>query len=97
MCLVPMLLGICIADPANLSLQAGASEQLAGDFQYWCGKRNYGGGLVGIAKIDMAVPLSKRLTLHYGVEHTSLLNTRSDRGQERFAVSIEWRPFGERK
>lgn len=93
MCLVPLIASICIADPANLSLQAGASEQLGGDFAYHSGTHQYGGGIVGIAKIDMAVTLTPRWTLNYGIEHESLLNTRSDRGQERLFVGITWRPL----
>lgn len=93
MCLIPLIASICIADPANLSLQAGASTQIAGPFKYFVDYRDYGGGLLGHAKIDMAVPATKRVTFHYGVEHTSLLDTRSDHGQARVYLAISWSPF----
>lgn len=87
------LFSVCLFDPSNVSINADISAQVAGDFVYHVDAREYGGGLVGRIAITDAVPLTRTVTLTYGIEHQSLLNTRSDRGQERAFVGFIWRPF----
>lgn len=87
------LFSVCLFDPSNVALEANVSAQLAGDFAYHSGSREYGGATVARIGIYDAVPISKHWTITYGVEHESLLNTRSDRGQERVSIGFTWQPF----
>lgn len=87
------LFSLCVFDPSNVAIEADVSRQLAGDFTYHSGGQVYGGGTVGRIFITDSVSLTKTLTFTYGVEHRSLVGTRSDRGEERFSVGFTWRPF----
>jgi hypothetical protein len=69
------------------------SSQLAGDVRHWSGGRSYGGALLGHVGVEMPVITYRAFQLNAGVVHESLLNTRSDRGEERVMVGIVWRPL----
>lgn len=92
-CLLPLIFGVCLVDPSSLTLVGQASSQVAGDFQYANGGRSFGGAHVGRAAIQLETQLSSTIKLTYGFEHMSLLDTDEDRGQERFFMGFEWRPF----
>ena len=93
MCLLPLIAGLCLADPVNLTVVADASVQTSGNFTYWDGHRSFGGGHLGRIAIQMDAPITRAFTLRYGIEHTSLLDTDHDRGQERAFIGFRWRPF----
>lgn len=92
-CLLPLIAGLCLADPSNLSIIADASVQTAGSFTYRIGNRSYGGAHVGRLAIEMQAPLTRTFTLRYGIAHTSLLDTDTDRGEERTYIGFTFRPF----
>lgn len=91
-CLIT-LTALCLVSPSELTLRVDASAQLAGDVRHWSGDRNYGGGLLGHVAIEMPLVTARHFQLNAGVIHESLLNTRSDRGEERIALGLVWRPF----
>lgn len=93
MCLLPLIAGICLASPENLSLSAEASRQVSGNFTYYVDGRNYGGATIGETRILMDVPVSRSVMFQYGWLHRSLMNTNGDRGEERAVMQITWRPF----
>lgn len=94
MCLLPLVFGVCLASPSELSFSADVSRQVAGEFAYWSGGKNYHGGTVGETRLQMDVPVSHSLTFHYAYIHTSLIDTSGDRGQERLSIGFVFRPFG---
>lgn len=87
------LFSLCVFDPSNVVLEGDVSRQIGGDFAYHSGAQNYGGGTLGRLSVYDVVPISKHWTVTYGITHESLLDTRSDPGQERFSVGFVWRPF----
>lgn len=100
-CLTAMLL-TCLFQPSNLYVTAGleaelnhpSDERIARPCYHtgWCMKpRN--SGAVGTLRIGMAAEITDSITLDYGLEHRSLVNTNRDRGQESAYVSVTWRPF----
>lgn len=94
MCLLPLIAGICLADPSRIELYADASRQTSGDFQY--STRSAGpipDATIGRIGISLETPLWFGLASRVGWEHTSIINTNSDRGQERFFMGFVWRPF----
>ena len=93
-CLALIASSLCLLDTSGLTLRADASTQIAGDMTYWSGKRNFGGGLIGRIEISMPVVSYRGFSLQAGIRHESLLNTRGDRGEERFFTGFTWRPFG---
>lgn len=92
-CLLPLIAGACLMDPQATALSMDASRQLSGDFHYWSGQRDYRGATVGLIQLTSGGDLTRSVSLTYGVRHTSLLDTRSDRGENRFFVGLSWRPF----
>lgn len=93
-CLVHLAATLCLLSPSQLALRVDASTQLAGDVTHWSGARSYGGGLLGHVGIEMPLVIARHFQLNAGVVHESLLNTRSDRGEERLNFSVVYRPFG---
>jgi hypothetical protein len=91
-CLV-MLMQVCLFDPSSVYMRGEISAQVAGDFSYWVAGRNYEGATVGRLELGVYVPATRNLTFRYGVEHSSLIDTSGDRGEERAFVGFEWRPF----
>lgn len=92
-CLLPLLAGLCLANPSELRLEVDASAQFSGDFDYWDGRRSVGGGLLGRVSISMDVPVTEGFTVRYGILHESLLDSREDRGQERVFAGFIYRPW----
>ena len=92
-CLLAITVAACIFDPANLSIEAEASRQTSGDFTYRVEGIEYPNATVGRLAIQMDAPLGAGVTLRYGWEHLSLIDTDRDRGQERLFLGLVWRPF----
>lgn len=92
-CLLPLVAGLCLFDPANLVVRADLSWQVSGRFDYYERGRDFGSGHLARLAIQVDVPMPARFTLSYGVEHSSLWDTNADRGQERAFAAITWRPF----
>jgi hypothetical protein len=95
-CLLPLVFGICLANPSELRIETDASVQVGGDYRYHVDGRDMGTGIVGRLAISMDVPVSRSFTVRYFIAHTSLVTTTSDRGQERAGVSFVYRPWGAR-
>jgi len=93
-CLVHLAATLCLLSPSQLTVRADVSTQLAGDVRHWSGDRSYGGALLGHVGIEMPLVTGRHFSLNAGVLHESLLNTRSDRGEERLSFSVVYRPFG---
>jgi hypothetical protein len=85
----------CSAAPQlrNVEVQADVSEQLAGRVTRFVEGVNYHGGHVGRVAVVLEQPITSSIAYRLSVEHTSLLNTDSDRGEERAAAGFTWRPF----
>lgn len=92
-CLLPLIAGACLLDPSHIELHMDASRQVSGDFRYHSGARDYGGATVGLLELTAGGNLTRELSITYGLRHTSLLNTRSDPGEQRAFVGFTWRPF----
>jgi hypothetical protein len=91
-CLIT-LASLCILNPSEIEIRADVSAALGGDFRYIVDGRDMGQGYVGRIQLDVPVLRFRRITLSALAEHTSLVNTGRDRGQERVGLSITWRPF----
>ncbi len=91
--LVIVLAASTLAGCSTLAVEADVSSQLDGDFRYIADGHNYHGAHVGRLAVSVEPRLTQSLTATLGVEHTSLLDTGSDRGQERAFVGLKWRPF----
>lgn len=92
-CLIA-LSGACVLDPSNVQVESGISRQLAGDVRYFNGDQRYGGATLGTFGLVLEQPLARGFGYRLALVHTSLLNTTADRGEERYSLSITWRPFG---
>lgn len=95
MCLLPLIAGVCLFTPANLTVDASASWAAFGMHDYRLAGEHYGGS-IGRVSIDMRVPITQTITLRYGLEHTSYIETNRDRGEERAVLGLTWRPFSTR-
>lgn len=87
------LFSVCLFDPSNVSVDADVSSQIAGKFFYQSSGREYPGAIVGRLQLSVAVPVTRDFTITYGLEHRSLVNITSDRGEERVVLGFTWRPF----
>jgi hypothetical protein len=96
-CLIQLATALCLISPSQLTLRADVSMQVAGDFSYHVAGRDYGGGHVGRLQLDMPLVTYRGFRLIAGVEHTSLIDTTRDRGQERASLALVWTPFRSRR
>lgn len=85
------LFHVCLFTPADVYVRGEMSTQVSGDFSYTY-RHHAVDPTVGRLELGVYVPLSKELTLRYGIEHTSFIG-QADRGEERAFVGFEWRPF----
>jgi hypothetical protein len=92
-CLLPLIAGICLANPSELRLESHASFQVDGSYHYYVDGRDVGTGIVGTLSLSMDVPVTRAFTVRYGVAHQSLIGVSNDRGQERAYLGFTWRPF----
>lgn len=95
------LLSLCVFDPSAVYITAGLEAQLTHREPVrvvqcyetaYCVRPAYSGP-IGTLKLGVAAPLTKRITLDYGLEHRSYTNTNRDKGQELAFVTLTWRPF----
>lgn len=84
---------LCLLNPSYTEVRADVSSKVGGDFRYWSGGERINNAHVGVIELRLAGDLTSTIQLHYGVRHVSILNTRSDRGEERAFVGFTWRPF----
>lgn len=95
-CLLPLIAGICLADPATFEISLDASERIAGDFTYYSDRQgrhaSFGGGNLFTGQISLTAQLSSGFELHYGLRHESLWDHR-DSANRRAFVGVTWRPF----
>lgn len=82
-----------ILDPANLTIEAESSWQAFGNTNYLDRHGRPYNGALGRAAIVMDAPLSREVTLRYGLEHRSYIEDFGDRGEERAIVGLTWKPF----
>lgn len=92
MCLLPLIAGICLIEPANLTLDAAASWGVAGKHDYRLMSEHYGGP-IGRVTVGMSVHIASGVAFEYGIEHASYIDTNRDRGEERVYLGFTWRPF----
>lgn len=92
-CLALLASGLCLISPTDLTLRADVSTQVSGDFVYYQAGHNYGGAHVGRVTVELPLALYRRFTLTASFEHSSLLDTTGDRGQERVSLGLVWRPL----
>jgi hypothetical protein len=93
-CLVTLAAqALCLVSFSDLTLRADVSSQLSGDFSYRVNGRDFGGGHVGRIALDLPLASYRGFTLAALAEHTSLIDTTRDRGQERIGLTLVWRPF----
>jgi hypothetical protein len=93
-CLLPLIANaICLFQPSELRIEATASLQTGGSYHYYVNRRDMGSGILGRVSMTMTVPVSRRFEVRYGLEHTSLIETTADRGQERVSLGFVWRPL----
>lgn len=93
-CLLQIAAALCILSPSQLTLRADISTQVGGDFAYNVSGTSYGGGHVGRIQLDLPLVTYRGFRLVGGFEHTSLVDTRRDRGQERAYLGFTYRIFG---
>jgi hypothetical protein len=85
---------ICLLSPTELTLRADISTQVAGDFRYTNQGHDYHGGHVGRMALDLPLVTYRGFRLVGGYEHTCLVDTPHDRGQERVYLGFTYRIFG---
>lgn len=90
-CLLPLIVGVCLASPEGLSIEGQVAEKIAGaiDYQTTAGVTN----TLGRAAILMHVEVGPRFSAQWGVEHMSGILTGSDRGAEYAVIRFQYRPF----
>lgn len=92
-CLVQLATALCLISPSQLTLRADVSAQVGGDVSHWSGARNYGGARLGHIGLELPLLTYRSLAVTAGYVHESLIETRSDRGEERVTLGLVWRPF----
>jgi hypothetical protein len=90
------LAALCLFDPSHVYVRAetltpisNAHKEYEGD---WCRTR-WCSGPLGVVRLGVHAPVTRTLTLDYGWQHSSRINTMRDRGYESLFLSITWRPF----
>jgi hypothetical protein len=91
-CLVPLIVGVCLASPENLTIELQADWRVSGPVAYKTRNGIYSGALARPA-ILMDVPVSRGWEFSYGYNHLSALSDSSDSGAEYVFVRVQWRPF----
>lgn len=91
-CLLPLIAGLCLADPSTLSLKAETNYLVDRHDFYTMNGRAYTGAL-GRVELSLATESFHGFRLTYFAGHQSYLNTNRDRGYEYVGAGIEWRPF----
>jgi hypothetical protein len=92
-CLIQVATALCLIQPSGLTLRADISAQVAGDVTHWSGGHNYGGARLGHLGLELPLLTYRGFAINAGYVHESLLETRTDRGEERLYVGMQWRPF----
>lgn len=93
-CLVHLAATLCLLSPSQLTLRADLSSQVGGNIHYVNAGIDYHGGTLGHVALEMPLASFRNFTLTGGLHHFSLIDTTRDRGEERFALGIVYRPFG---
>lgn len=93
-CLLHLTATLCLIQPSQLTIRADVSTQLSGDFRYTDSGHDYHGAHVGRVQVDLPLLTYRGLRIVGGYEHTSLIDTPHDRGQERMYVGLTYRVFG---
>lgn len=87
-----LVLQLCLFDPANLSLEGDISWKVGGNRTFTVRGEPYTGAHGRIA-LNVEVPLSERISLSYGYEHRSFVESGLDDGAEFFVLELTWKPF----
>lgn len=92
-CLINIL-ALCVFDPSNVYLTAGMQSAIQKPVHEgnWCLNR-WCSGPMGEVRLGVKTPLSRSMSIDYGILHTSYVNTTRDRGVESMFVTVTWRPF----
>lgn len=90
-CLIT-LFGLCLFDPVGIALEGDMSWAAGGMHDYSLESRRYD-GTIGRIALAVDVPATATITLRYGLEHRSYIETARDRGEERAFIGLVWRPF----
>lgn len=91
-CLLPLVAGLCLADPSTLTLRADAHYQVSAPSFYWLDGRPYHGA-VGRVEASLASTDFHGFRLTYFAGHESYIDTNRDRGYEYVGAGFVWRPF----
>jgi hypothetical protein len=86
------VLQLCLFDPSAVTVIGDMSWQVSGGSRYLIGSDRYTGSL-GRLEVMVTVPVSRELSLRYGLEHRSYVETDRDRGEERAVLGFIWKPF----
>ena len=89
-----LLLAAALAGCSDFSVRTNLSEQVSGDFRYWCGDGPCRGPRAELA-VGYDWVVSDALLVRYEVRHFSFVAD-NDRGEERAGIQVEWRPWGGR-
>jgi hypothetical protein len=91
-CLLPLVFGVCLAEPSTLTLKADAHYQVSHQNFYQMDGRPYDGAIGRVElRVDSREYRGFRLTYFAG--HLSFIDTNRDRGYEYVGAGLEWRPF----
>jgi len=91
-CLLPLIAGFCMAQPASVTLRADAHYQVSSsDFAFIDGHR-YGGAF---GRIELSVASDELAGFRFRAfaGHFSFIDTNRDTGYEYVGAGLEWRPF----
>lgn len=91
-CLLPLIAGLCLAEPASLALRADAHYQVSTPTFYWLDGRPYRGA-IGRLELRLDSREYHGFQLTYFAGHESYIDTNRDRGYEYVGAGFVWRPF----
>jgi len=77
----------------QIGVRASVSTQVSGAFEYFHDEANYHGGHIGRIAVEVPLIVTRELAVTSALEHSSLLDTDKDRGEERLSIGLQWRPF----
>lgn len=91
-CLIK-LFALCLFDPSTVSVTAEAHKVEQHEFYVgrWC--QNHYCDSMGTLKVGFSAPLTKALTLSYGLMHQSEMGYSRDHGEESIYLGATVRPF----